>query len=409
MNSNTWKKGSLRAWIAVAIMVIIAIIIGASMSSGSPKGPKKTGTGLSDDIPTAQQDLSVTPEDVPKNFCDDLLKKADAKFVTLSDDSETPVFEAGSTHLVGTSADKRLWSDATNVPLSPQTLEAEQTTVCHDPAQAAMVMNGLGGEMVGDKSIFELNSSWMAAQGSPEVIAQWAQQCLVKDDVDKYLACYKTMSTTAYLLGTFRDKGVARAATVWNYHLAGPVAGKVPPFELNPKQYKGYFLAVSYTTKTGSVCLNFGFNVGKSKPNGGDQRLARLACKKPPTTTTSTCDDKGNCPTPPPPGCKEKGNCPTPPPPGCKEKGNCPTPPPCPCVKPTDVVQPVPTPDPGPSGVPTHAPSAQPTNPVNTQSPAPPTPGGNNGGSTQQPGHTASPTPVVPSSDPTNSGDPGGF
>jgi hypothetical protein len=54
-------------------------------------------------------------------------------------------------------------------------------------------------------------------------------------------------------------------------------------------------------------------------------------------------------------------------------------------------------------------PAPQPTQPANTSSPAPPTPGGYNGGSTQQPGQTAPPTPVVPSSDPTNTGDPGGF
>jgi len=54
-------------------------------------------------------------------------------------------------------------------------------------------------------------------------------------------------------------------------------------------------------------------------------------------------------------------------------------------------------------------PAPQPTLPANTSSPAPPTSGGYNGGSTQQPGQTASPTPVVPSSDPTNTGDPGGF
>lgn len=54
-------------------------------------------------------------------------------------------------------------------------------------------------------------------------------------------------------------------------------------------------------------------------------------------------------------------------------------------------------------------PKPQPTQPLDTSNPPPATSGGYNGGSTQQPGQTASPTPVVPSSDPTNTGDPGGF
>jgi hypothetical protein len=81
----------------------------------------------------------------------------------------------------------------------------------------------------------------------------------------------------------------------------------------------------------------------------------------------------------------------------------------CPCITKAQASQNVPNPAPGDPNAPTKEPSAQPTVPANTSSPAPPTPGGYNGGSTTQPGQTAPPTPVVPSDDPTNTGDPGGF
>lgn len=55
----------------------------------------------------------------------------------------------------------------------------------------------------------------------------------------------------------------------------------------------------------------------------------------------------------------------------------------------------------------TTAPSRQPTRPVDTGHPAPPTSGGNNGGGTSQPGTTAPPDTPVPSG--TATGDPGGF
>ena len=37
MNSSTWKHNAVKAWIAVAILVIVAIIMSISLSSGSPK------------------------------------------------------------------------------------------------------------------------------------------------------------------------------------------------------------------------------------------------------------------------------------------------------------------------------------------------------------------------------------
>ncbi|HWT55839.1 MAG TPA: hypothetical protein VN031_02280 [Candidatus Microsaccharimonas sp.] len=132
----------------------------------------------------------------------------------------------------------------------------------------------------------------------------------------------------------------------------------------------------------------------------------RVACTNPQSKLPKphpTCKQTGACS----PNCHTTGTCT---PSNCHQTGTC-TPPhhKCPCITPTQAQQPVPTPPPGPAGAPSQAPHQNPTVPANTASPAPPTPGGYNGGSTQQPGQSGSPTPVVPSSDPTNTGDPGGF
>jgi hypothetical protein len=131
----------------------------------------------------------------------------------------------------------------------------------------------------------------------------------------------------------------------------------------------------------------------------------RVACTNPQSKLPKphphpTCQQTGTCS----PNCHMTGTCTHP---TCQQTGTC-THHKCPCITPTHAQQPLPTPPPGNPGAST-APHQNPTVPANTASPAPPTPGGYNGGSTQQPGQSGSPTPVVPSSDPTNTGDPGGF
>jgi hypothetical protein len=84
---------------------------------------------------------------------------------------------------------------------------------------------------------------------------------------------------------------------------------------------------------------------------------------------------------------------------------------PCNCFKKPQASQaPLPAPKQTQS-VPKTAPRAQPTKPANPSHPAPPKTGGYNGGSTSQPGATASPSPIpeMPSSAPTQTGQQGGF
>jgi len=395
VSGNSYKRIAIGSAVVIALIVIVGLLTGANSKNDASADATD---GLAQDIPAAQAALSVHPEDVPVEFCNELVRKYDGKFVTLDDGTETPYFVLGSTEPVG----ERKWSDAVNVPLKPQTLEAEQATLCQDPAQAAMVMNGMQKVNIGSKSVADLNADWMKAQGSPSAVDQWAEACS-KEDVSKHLACAKTMATTAYLLEQFHNDDVVKASTEWNFHLTGPSAGGVPEFGMNPKQeHNAYFVGLSYTTKTGGVCVRIGFNVGVTSPNGGDQRFAGLECKTPPSGE-KTPPDKGGPPSNPP-GTTPPTNPPTNPP------TTPPTNPPtkCPCVDPTDVIQDVPSPHPGDPNVPPHEPSAQPTTPYDPSNPANPTPGGHNGGGPSQPGTSAPPdtTPEEPTGGPPMTGGP---
>jgi len=190
------------------------------------------------------------------------------------------------------------------------------------------------------------------------------------------------------LLERFEVLGIQSRDSVVSYRVSAPVAGALPSVGRDPVTDTKPALVLSFTQKVGCTVAEVGINLEDKRPE-----LFKPVCvtSTPTPTPSHTTPPRHTTPPTTPPHT-------TPPP------TTCPT-----CVTPEQATQPVPTPAPQPSTVPTTEPSAQPTVPANTESPAPPTPGGYNGGSTEQPGATASPTPVVPTSDPTNSVDPGGF
>jgi hypothetical protein len=295
-NRLRFREHTTIRWVELLLIVSLLLVPGiwltvanwpsASSMSGSP-------VGIVDNLDEAQSNLVV---DYDKVTTDDCLAKVKQQFGSAGvghykaedEDYETVKFDVGAMHSVGDNG--VLTSDSTNVPLNPQTREAERAFICRDPAQAAMVMNGAGREKVGDKTVAELNP-WMQAQGDPSAIQPWAQHCMdAKDNVKVHLECAKTMAAAAVLVGRFHDDGVQKTSTEWNYHLAnhGLVVGQVPPFELNPVQEKdAFFLVISVTQKTGGCFLRLGFNVGVTAPNGGDQRLAGLPCEAPPPPTAT--------------------------------------------------------------------------------------------------------------------------
>jgi hypothetical protein len=426
-------------WVAAVVLAIVAIATfasaslfgshgsntshgGGSSSTGTPSSsPSSSASGsLTEDQrkaqATAQASLIVNYGDVANvQMCNSLVAKyfGAPKLVSYklgNASGKTPVFDVGATHSVVGSAPRypgevqRLWSFATNIPLATPTLEMEQATVCHDPAQAGMVMSGMGPGIVGGITVAHQNP-WMI-DGS-QTVDTWAQKCMTQN-VSTHLQCAQTMAATAALLGRFHSAGVSVRHTAWNVRLIGgglKVNG-VPAFGLNSKQYTGYFLVVEMTEKTGGCFLRYGFNVGVKTINGGDQRIAGLTCvppkppKKPtphPTTTPSTHKTTtpvctSNCTTTSRPTCRT--HCTTTTRPTCRT--HCKTTPPkkCACVTKTQVSQTPAPPPPDTRPVPTTAPSRQPTKPVDTQNPATNRPGGYDGGSTTNPVVTGNPTPV---------------
>jgi hypothetical protein len=263
----------------VAVLLLIAVVAtmaalgfrmfgGSSSSShgdgsgtGTPSSSPSASGSLTDDQrkaqAAAQASLIVDYGNVANvKMCNSLVTKyfGAPKMVnyTLNGKSggQTPKFDVGAVHSMIGSAQRyegetqRLWSMAVNVPLKPQNLEAEQATICRDPAQAAMVLNRMGPGKIGGITILSQNLWMKGLQGDPRtVVKNWAMKCMTQN-VSTHIQCAQTMAATAALLGRFHSAGVAVRPTVWNVYLnGGGVAVKqVPTFALNTKQYTGYFL-----------------------------------------------------------------------------------------------------------------------------------------------------------------------
>lgn len=400
-NKWFWITGTAMGVLLLAMWFILSGF--AATGSGDSPSPEDA------DESQAQAQLFVDPAQVATDYCADLVQKYDLDQVEIESGThmgtQTPVFVVGASENVP----PRLWSRGPNVPLAPLTLEAEQAVICHDPAQAAMVMNRLGQVRIGTKTIAEVNSAWIGAQGPANddgeipAIKSWAASCMTTN-VDTHLACAKTMSYTAVLLARFQAlPGVRQMPdTLWNVFLPnGAEVGEIPEFGLDPVQEKnGHWVVIEFTSKNRAVCLRFGFNVGtaSSGVNGGDQRLAQFPCDEPAPTPTAQPSSTPSSTHPSSPPSRH----PTPKPSPTPSRTTCTT-----CVTPEQATQPVPAPATQPSEVPKEEPSAQPTVPANTQSPADPTPGGYNGGSTVQPGQSGTPDPGPSQSD--VAGDSGGF
>jgi hypothetical protein len=411
MNSNTWKSSAFKSYAVVAVLVIIAIITSMSLSSGSPKPTKDTNAGTDDSNTTALIDI-LTVKTVNVD-CVNVLN-ANGGSTRAVDGKTYVVYDIGALKPVP----PRKWSDAISTPMKgkspPTKREYTQAEVCQNPHYGVTLANFFANLNVDGVNIGDLNP-WLAPyKGSPKTVNDKAAAFMPLLDVSnaseeqankaaqKNLEYQEFAAKLDTLLGRFKLDGVKRLKSVMNLHLVagGLKVGGLPEVGINRHQEHLPALVLSVTLKGACAPAKvIGINTGDMRP----EVFATPTCKTPSTSTPST-ECKGS-PCKPTPACKH--NCS--PIPVCKHNCTPPTPHQCPCIDPTEAAQPVPTPDPGPSGVPTHEPSAQPTVPVNTSSPAPPTPGGYNGGSTQQPGQTASPTPVVPSDDPTNGGDPGGF
>lgn len=277
-NSTTRRgRGGLIAIIALLVLALLGWGIWAFASRST------TAAGLVDAQQKAHIALTVKR---PAVDCVALVRKHfGAESVKSIDGKDVVIFDIGAWQ----PSDAKISTDAVNVRLTPQTAEAELATVCHDPGQAAMVMNRLGAIKIGDKSIGDDNAAWIKAQGDPSVINDWATSCTT-DNLGEHLACQETMAKAATLLTLFDSEGMTQSDSEWNVHLANAaVVGSIPEFELNKNQERNaHFLTFTYTDKVLGCVTRFGFNMGVDEVNGGDQRIAGLPCEvKPKPASTA--------------------------------------------------------------------------------------------------------------------------
>lgn len=299
----------------------------------------------------------------------------------------------------------RKWSDALSTPL-PGGLDAVKASTCTDPLYGSTVANMFATLKVDGVSVVSLNP-WLRPFMDVSQINDRASEFIPLLDVAHPSQAQKVKAVAKNhdyqelanrlntLMSRLQEAGTHAYKSERNWHLkaAGMQVGGLPEVGLDSRIDVKPALILEGTVKNAcGPVVRIGFNTGDKRPE---------------VFATPTCSSSHPHGTPPNHhghGCVK--NCT--PNPGCKH--HCSTPPPhtCPCISTTEASQPVPTPHPGDPGVST-PPNQNPTVPADTANPAPPTNGGYNGGSTTQPGQSGSPSPVVPSSDPTNTIDPGGF
>lgn len=392
MTTNGWKKRAVLAWIAVAVLVVVAVVIALVATSGSTKPAAadgdKDGTGPDPAVVDLLTVTSVTEK------------------CATSTDQNVVKYDIGA--LKGTPP--RKWSDAISTPLHGG-LNGVKQAVCTDPLYGVTVANMLANLNVDGVRVASLNP-WIrpfadvskindkAANFVPLLDVKSPSSTQVQKAIAKNHDYQELANRVNTLLSRFKVTGTDTLRSVKNWHLAGAglKVGGLPEVNLEKRQDGRKALILVVTSKNACAPLKrIGFNLGDKRP----EVFPTPNCKTPGKPGQPDTPDNPPTDNPPP------TNPPTNPPPTQPPPTNPPTK--CPCVDPTDVQQPVPTPDPGDPNVPHNPPNPQPTQPVDPENPPEPNDGGYNGGSTDQPGQSGNPDPVVPSSDPTNTGDPGGF
>jgi hypothetical protein len=407
----------LRFWafaVAVALFAVIMLalaVIDTSVTGGNDNLNPSDGNSQSTqpsqpagNTPTANQKtltrLTVNYRN-PGYDCARVVRAAGHKVV-----NGIYVYDVGVRHAVNRgNSSSRQWSDALSVPLPGATPAAKrhnlQVAICLDPYIGNAWAHALGTLSVSGHSVLSMNP-WLRSSANVTKVNDQAKRFgatldprsmgLSAKSARHYVAVnrawQKRASAIDELLAQFDPTAIRALPSVRNWH-AIPLSGTLPEVGLNPRQESLPALVLNVTQKGACApLLSVGANVGDMRP----EVFQTPTCK---STPHGTPPGNGGCTGTQcghqPPGCTT--NCGHTPP-GCTH--NCTPPHHCVCIHPNQVSQsPLPPPS-QPSNVPTHEPSAQPTNPVDTNSPGAPNTGGNNGGSTNNP---------VPSG-PTGTGDP---
>lgn len=378
---------------------------------------------LTADAAAAQLDLTIT-QGVD---CVELVKEHGQP---MYDGQGPSTIESGGTTYVrfrvgaAEAGTRKLYQDGPNVPLQNRTTEGMQASICQDPLEAGIFVAGMHDERlkIGDKTPGQVNAAWIPEElRTMDGVNDWAAKAMT-DNVKTHNEAQEVMARAAAMFGKLHPNGVTKDTTLANAHLPnaeGVKEGSLPEVAWNHEQYTGYFISAKYVLKTGKCALNVGFNVGKDKVDGGDQRFAILPCKEeakatnPSPSSTSTPSESTS------PSTSACNNASKPQDPehtyapvmrnGCVVRwviqGS--------SLNSGPQNQGIQT-DRGDQsgaqqqeGVVDTPPASQPEVPVAPAAPPAPTNGGYNGGSTTQPGQTGTPNPGP--SQPPVQGDPGGF
>ena len=380
---------------------------------------------LTADAAAAQLDLTIT-QGVD---CVELVKKHGQP---MYDGQDPSTIESGGTTYVrfrvGAAEDgtRKLYQDGPNVPLQNRTTEGMQASICQDPLEAGMFVAGMHDERlkIGDKTPGQVNAAWIPEElRTMDGVNDWAAKAMT-DNVKTHNETQEVMARAAAMFGKLHPNGVTKDTTLANAHLPNAEGTKVdslPEVAWSHEQYTGYFLSAKYVLKTGECALNVGFNVGKDKVDGGDQRFAIFPCKEE-TKATNPSPSSTSTPSKSTPSSTSISTC------NKVEKPRDPERVYNTVVQNGCVVGWTPkgsSLDSGPQqqgvqedrggqsgaeqqeGVVGTPPAPQPEAPVAPAAPPAPTSGGYNGSSTTQPGQTG--TPNLGPSQPPVQGDPGGF
>jgi hypothetical protein len=302
---------------------------------------------------------------------------------------------------VGKKPGERRWSDAISVPLPGATPAAKkhnlQLAICLQPYVGVVWEHALSTMFVGGHSLLSRNH-WMRPTEDVTKVNDLAKRYGALLNLNQVKASAKASAHYVVvnrqwqhranaingLLAQFDPTAIRALPSVRNWH-AIPLSGTLPEVGLNPRQEKLPALVLNVTQKGACApLLSVGANVADMRP----EVFATPTCKPaphgtPPGNGGCTGTQCGHQT----PGCTTctPHHPPTSPPPSTHTT--------CPVCEHHATQQPQ---SPQPNGTSSDEPSAQPTNPVDTNSPGAPNTGGNNGGSTNNP---------VPSG-PTGTGDP---
>lgn len=292
MTTQSWKKGAVTAWTAVAVLIVIAIITAISWSFGSrdvsdePPTPTGDGNGANPAVVKLLKVTSVTER------CETVTKRHVVKY------------DVGALKGVP----PRKWSDSVSTPLHGG-LQGVKGAVCHDPLYGATVANMLAGLRVDGVSVVSLNP-WLKPYQATSQINDHAEAFVPLLDVKSPSSAqvkaavrenhdYQQLANRVNtLLSRFQVQGTDTLRSVKNWHLkaAGLKVDGLPEIGLDSRVDAKPALILEATLKNACApVVRVGFNLGDKRP----EVFVTPSCKKPGKPTAPSHPTTPGHPNPP--------------------------------------------------------------------------------------------------------------